>query len=107
MRVAGQKLRQSQRQQPQAQGKLRGVGGAAAGRRHDQVWRRAGMACLHELPCRRFAVAQKREHENTDRPWGMGRAIGELGEGEKQRDNALQYPPVHPDCRASVQFAAP
>ncbi len=55
-------------------------------------------------PCRRLAVAQDREDKNPDRPRSMRRAVSEIREGEEQRDNALQHPPVHPDCRASVQF---
>jgi hypothetical protein len=55
-------------------------------------------------PCRRLAVAQDREDKKPDRPRSMRRAVSEIREGEEQRDNALQHPPVHPDCRASVQF---
>ena len=62
------------------------------------------MACLQQSPCHRFTVTQDREYKDTDRPWSKGRALSERGKGEKQRDNALQYPPVHPDCCASDQF---
>ena len=107
MRIAGrrQQVRQRQRQKPQAKGKRHGVGGTAAGRPHGHVWRRAVMTRLYEKqPCHRFAVAQDREHNNTYGPGSMGRAISEPGKREQQRDDALQRPPVSPDCCASVQF---
>jgi hypothetical protein len=106
MRITGRRQQIRQRQKPQAKGKRHSVEGTVANRPHGDVWRRGGMAaCSYDKqPCGRFAMAQDREHENADGPWRMGRAISELGKGEKQRDNALQHPPVHPDCRASVQF---